>query len=452
MHERVERLSRERRFLIGSVLLSILACAVGLSLIILGVEVTKEAKVGDRGILVSASNPEDVVTTGKRVEHTELNSALPFHVLASLEAVHIVADSGTSYLFRIAGAQRDNGGLLLLATATGDSLIVKGRAVELRTADGRHKILRAARTARVALASPDTLAGQVWIAPATATATTGGNGTAAAGANVTGRHRRSLLEVPLNDHERGRGRTLLQSSSGRESPTDTVTYSPTLPDSSSTGGGCNGGDPLKSVCSYTANKATINRVIILEPELSAAPGLTITDNSQASGQTVMLTPGQKVEMSFAGDASLPYLVVDSIRYIPRGNSPGSVRVSVNGVLLGIANAPANSPGEDPTEFRSIGAFGATMETSEGTHVLTLEVAGADALSVKLEIDTVQLYRFMTLNFDGRDGFNKFVFDFFLRSLIRHKCWPVSRSWEDKIDSKVLCARSSSSHHSVGLSS
>jgi len=74
--------------------------------------------------------------TDRRVERTELNSALPFHILASLESVHIEADSGTNYLFRIAGAQRENGGLLVLTTATGDSLVVKGRAVELRTADG----------------------------------------------------------------------------------------------------------------------------------------------------------------------------------------------------------------------------------------------------------------------------------------------------------------------------
>ena len=230
VHERVERLSRERRFLIGSVLFSLLACAITLSLVILGVEVTKEAKVGTRGILVSTSNPDDVVKTDRRVEQTELNSALPFHILASLEAVHIEADSGTSYVFRIAGAQRDNGGLLLLATATGDSLIVKGRAVELRTADGRYKILRAARATRAALASPDALGGQVWIAPpGTGQAAAGGNSTdgaaevnstAAAGGNVTGRHRRSLLEVPVEGDREGtrrRGRSLLQTSSGGDS-------------------------------------------------------------------------------------------------------------------------------------------------------------------------------------------------------------------------------------------
>jgi hypothetical protein len=396
IHQRVERLSRERRFLVGSVLLSILTCAVMLSLVILGVEVTKEAKVGARGILVSTSNPDDVVKTDRRVEQTELNSALPFHILASLEAVHIEADSGTSYIFKIAGAQRDNGGLLLLATATGDSLIVKGRAVELRTVDGRYKILRAARTSRVALASPDALGDQVWIAPGAPGQVTGG-----AGGNVTGRHRRALLQVSVDGQEGKprRGRSLLQSSSGGESTTDTVTYAPTLSSTSTTGGGCSGGDPLNAVCSYTANTASVNRVVILEPELSAAPGLTIAENSQASGQTVVLTPGQKVEMAFAGVTALPYVVVDSIRYIPRGASAGSVRVSVDGVLLGIANAPANGPGEDPTAFRSIGAFGATMHATEFLHVLTLEVAG-DALSVQLEIDTVQLYRFMTLNFDG----------------------------------------------------
>lgn len=397
-NERVEQLSRERRFLIGGVLLSVLACAVTLSLVVLGVEVTKEAKVDAQGILVSSSNPEDVVKTDRRVERTELNSALPFHILASLEAVHIEADSGTSYIFRIAGAQRDNGGLLLLVTATGDSLIVKGRAVELRTADGRYKILRAASASRVAFVSPDALGGQVWIAPDDGA----GSGT---GENVTGRHRRSLLEVSVEgrevyDNRRRRGRWLLQTSSTDTTTTDTVTYAPSLSSTSTVGGGCSGGEPLNAVCSYTADKATVNRVVILEPELSAAPGLIIVENSQASGQTVLLTPGGKMEMSFTGDATLPYLVVDSIRYIPRGVSAASVRVSMDGKLLGIANAPANGPGEDPTAFRSIGAFGATTVAGDGTHVLTLEVAGADALSVQLEIDTVQLYRFMTLNFDG----------------------------------------------------
>ena len=390
-HERAERLARERRFLIGGVLLSILGCVVMLFLVILGVEVTKEAKVGERGILVSSSNADDVVKTDRRIEQTELNSALPFHILASLDTVHIEADSGRSYIFKIAGAERENGGLLLLATATGDSLIVKGRAVELRTKDGRIKILRAPRTTRVALASPDSLGGQVWIAP---------NGQVG-NSTVAGRHRRSLLEVPVEGLENNGmiGRTLLQSSAGSGSNTDTVTYAPTLSDSSLTGGGCSGSDPIQSVCLYTANKATVNRVITLEPELSAAPGISVVENPLASGQAVLLAPGDKVEMSFSGDVSLPYIVVDSIRYIPRGPSSGSVRVSVDGVLLGIANAPANGFAEDPTQFRSIGAFGATMEAAGGMHVLTLEVAG-NAGGVQLEIDTVNLFRFMTLNFDG----------------------------------------------------
>ena len=38
------------------------------------------------------------------------------------------------------------------------------------------------------------------------------------------------------------------------------------------------------------------------------------------------------------------------------------------------------------------------------------------------------------------------------SSLRHDCWPVSRSWEDKNDSKASRARSSSSDQSVGLSS
>ena len=50
---------------------------------------------------------------------------------------------------------------------------------------------------------------------------------------------------------------------------DTVTYAPaTTSTGGSTGGGCSGGDPLNSVCSYTATTATANKVLVLEPELS----------------------------------------------------------------------------------------------------------------------------------------------------------------------------------------
>jgi len=370
VQERVRRMSLERRYLGGAVLVSLLACAITLSLVILGVEVTKEAKVGTGGILVSTSNPDDVVKTDRRVEQTELNSALPFHILASLEAVHIFADSGTSYLFRIAGAQRDNGGLLLLYTATGDVLIVKGRAVELRTADGRSKILRAAGGMRLALAAADAVGGKVWIAPA--------GGQTANNATV-GKHRRALLEVSVDggQERRRRGRSLLQSSAEDSGGSDTVTYAPALPADSSTGGGCSGGDPLHSVCSYTASKATANSVFVLESAVS-------------------LASGQKVEITFQGEESLPYVVVDSIRYIPRSTTAGSLRVSVDGVLLGIGNTAAHAQGDDPTQFRSTGAFGATMQIGDGPHVLSVEVSSG----VEVELDTVQLYRFMTLAFDG----------------------------------------------------
>ena len=56
--------------------------------------------------------------------------------------------------------------------------LVKGRAVELRTADGRSKILRAAGSRLLALTAPAALGAQAWVAP---------GGQTTGGANATGR-------------------------------------------------------------------------------------------------------------------------------------------------------------------------------------------------------------------------------------------------------------------------
>jgi hypothetical protein len=42
----------------------------------------------------------------------------------------------------------------------------------------------------------------------------------------------------------------------------------------------------------------------------------------------------------------------------------------------------------------------SLSAGAGAHILTLEVGDTEGVSV--EIDTVELYRFMTLDFDGRD--------------------------------------------------
>jgi hypothetical protein len=42
----------------------------------------------------------------------------------------------------------------------------------------------------------------------------------------------------------------------------------------------------------------------------------------ASGKAVLLGAGQQVEISFEGDEDLPYVVVDAIKYIPRGSVVG----------------------------------------------------------------------------------------------------------------------------------
>ena len=111
-------------------------------------------------------------------------------------------------------------------TATGEDLVVQGKAVELHTADGRTKVLRAAGTPKVALAPAEALGARAWIAP-------GGN----VDAPTAGRRLRNLQSVPVSPSKR----SLLNTNAG---PIDTVTFAPTLAAGASTGGGCSGADPI----------------------------------------------------------------------------------------------------------------------------------------------------------------------------------------------------------------